>query len=141
MAEEDRMGVERVSMVDLSNASQFEVLFKYFHKNFETIAFWVCHCLFPSETSQYPHKLLANAWHLADNPDGLVGGFSGTDDNQRALPLQVTQQMLSKHQRKSEVCCLLVSGLQSYQAWREHYHDPLFGNPYPPSDQPTCMRT
>eukprot|EP00438_Fugacium_kawagutii_P034194 Skav233192 [mRNA] locus=scaffold24:332899:334305:- [translate_table: standard] len=96
MTEEDRASVERVSMVDLSNASQFEVLFEYFHMNFETIAFWVCHCLFPCETSQYPQKLLANAWHLADNPDGLVGGFSGTDDNHRALPLQVTQETLSQ---------------------------------------------
>lgn len=93
MPEEDRACVERVSMVDLSNENQLDVLYEYFHMNFETIAFWVCHCLFPCETSQYPQKLLANAWHLAQNPDGLVGGFSGTDDNHRALPLQVTQQM------------------------------------------------
>ena len=67
------------------------------------LAFWVCQCLFPSETAQYPQKLLKNAWHLAENPDGLVGGFSGTDDNHRALPLQVTQEMLgcSEHKRWS----------------------------------------
>ena len=92
MSEDVKLSVERVSMVDLSNENQMEVLYEYFHRNFETIAFWVCHCLFPSETSQYPQKLLANAWHLAENPDGLVGGFSGTDDNHRALPLQVTQK-------------------------------------------------
>ena len=91
---EERPTLERVSMVDLSNENQLEVLYTYFHKNYETIAFWVCQCLFPSETAQYPQKLLKNAWHLAENPDGLVGGFSGTDDNHRALPLQVTQEML-----------------------------------------------
>ena len=95
MQPEERAAVQRVSMVDLSNDNQLEVLHDYYHMNFETIAFWVCHCLFPSETSQYPQKLLANAWHLAENPDGLVGGFSGTDDNRRALPLQVTQQLPS----------------------------------------------
>lgn len=91
---EERPTLERVSMVDLSNENQLELLYTYFHKNYETIAFWVCQCLFPSETAQYPQKLLKNAWHLAENPDGLVGGFSGTDDNHRALPLQVTQEML-----------------------------------------------
>ena len=96
MAEEESAGVQRVSMVDLSNENQMDVLYEYFHMNFETIAFWVCHCLFPCETSQYPQKLLANAWHLADNRDGLVGGFSGTDDNHRALPLQVKQTMPSR---------------------------------------------
>ena len=72
----------------------YSTLYTYFHKNYETIAFWVCQCLFPSESAQYPQKLLKNAWQLAANPDGLVGGFSGTDDNHRALPLQVIQEML-----------------------------------------------
>ena len=79
-------------MIDLSNEQQFDVLYDNFHMNFETIAFWVCHCVFPTETSQYPNKLLANAWNLADNSCGLVSGFSGTDDNHRVLPLQVIQR-------------------------------------------------
>ena len=89
---EERATVEAASMIDLSNEQQFDVLYDIFHMNFETIAFWVCHCVFPTETSQYPKKLLANAWNLADNSCGLVSGFSGTDDNHRVLPLQVIQR-------------------------------------------------
>ncbi|CAE8648543.1 unnamed protein product, partial [Polarella glacialis] len=92
MADEARVTVDNVGKVDLSNELQFDVLYQHFHLNFETVGFWLKHCVLPVETSQFPHKLVANAWHLADNHDGLVHGFSGTNDNHRALPLQVSQK-------------------------------------------------
>ncbi|CAE7206919.1 unnamed protein product [Symbiodinium necroappetens] len=92
---EETRTVRVATMIDLSSEPQLDLLYDLFHMNFETIAFWVCQCVFPKETSQYPNKLVANAWNLADNQDGLVSGFSGTDDNHRVLPLQVTQQNLA----------------------------------------------
>jgi hypothetical protein len=60
----------------------------------ETINFWLENCVLKQETTQYPQRMTMNAWHLADNP--LVGGahmtgFSGTSDNHRLLPLQVSK--------------------------------------------------
>eukprot|EP00434_Breviolum_minutum_P034401 symbB.v1.2.030448.t1/scaffold3429.1/size56941/4 len=94
MEEEHQLSLQRVSMIDLSNEQQLLSLHEYFGMNFETIAFWVCHCIFPHETSQYPQKLVATGWDLVDNAEGLVGGFSGTNDNAMALPLQVQQKSL-----------------------------------------------
>ena len=116
MAADDRALIESATMIDLSNEQQFASLYKHFHMNFETIAFWVCQCIFPTETFQFPNKLLANAWHLADNRDGLVSGFSGTDDNQRVLPLQVTQRTCAQLLLGSDLCVLHV-GMPSWQDW------------------------
>ena len=41
MTEEDLKTVERASMIDLTNEHQMEILYEYYHMNFETIAFWV----------------------------------------------------------------------------------------------------
>jgi len=89
--EDERRVIDAVEKLDLSNELQLNLLHKYYRFNMETINFWLNHCVFPIETKQYPQKLVGNAWHLADNKDGCVHGFSGTNDNQRLLPLQVSQ--------------------------------------------------
>ena len=61
------------------------------HLNRKAISFWLNAFVFPSETMQYPYKITATPWNLANN--SRVNGFSGTDDNRLLLPLQVTQQI------------------------------------------------
>lgn len=91
---EDARMIDVVEKLDLSNEMQVNLLHKYYKFNMETVNFWLNHCVFPIETKQYPKKLVGNAWHLVDNKDGCVHGFSGTNDNQRLLPLQVKQSQV-----------------------------------------------
>jgi hypothetical protein len=80
-----------VAKLDLTNAQQLQLLHRYFSHNQAAINFWLSHCVLPSESRQYGHRLTATAWHLANNAAGAVVGFSGTNDHHRLLPLQVQQ--------------------------------------------------
>src|SRR3546814_14569760 len=74
--------LKHVSKLDLDNDILVESIVQYFHKNLATINFWLSAIIFPAECSQYPQRLMANAWHLAANTKQTPIGFSGTDDNQ-----------------------------------------------------------
>ena len=76
--------------LDLSNPQQMALLHRYFSHNMAAIDLWLAFAVLPKETQQFPQRLAASAWHLA--PRGL--GFSGTNDNQRLMPLQVHQARL-----------------------------------------------
>lgn len=84
--------LSNVDKIDTSNEEQVKELSVYFSKNMETINFWLTQCVFPSETTQFPQRLVANAWHLAEGDH--VHGFSGTKDNHLVLPFQLTQRTL-----------------------------------------------
>ena len=81
--------------VDLSNSTQFAELHSIFRRNMEAVNFFLSHIVFPSETMQYPQRLMANAWNLCDNAAQNPIGFSGTADNKLLLPLQVKQPISS----------------------------------------------
>jgi hypothetical protein len=87
--EYDREKMDRIEKIDLSNAVQRELLAKHYRFNMHTINFWLNECVFPTETMQYPHRLVATAWNLADNAKHMVAGFSGTKDLELLMPLQV----------------------------------------------------
>jgi hypothetical protein len=84
--------IDTVRKIDLSNAVQVDVLHSQYGKNICTVNFWLINCVFPIETVQYPYKIVATPWDLANNPQGQCMGFSGTDDNRDLQPLQVHQQ-------------------------------------------------
>lgn len=89
IAAADQGHLDRIQKIDLSNEVQFGLVCKYFGSNMATINFWLSSCVFPVETMQFPHRLVATGWHLADNPSQAVVGFSGTKDAELLLPLQV----------------------------------------------------
>jgi hypothetical protein len=86
--------VDDVAKVDTSNAVQVQRLYSAFSHNTATVNFWLRFVVFPAETNQYPQRLVANSWHLAEG--SRVVGFSGTNDNHRLLPLQVHQAQLEE---------------------------------------------
>ncbi|KAJ3312282.1 hypothetical protein HDU76_002913 [Blyttiomyces sp. JEL0837] len=86
---EDALQINGSEKIDLSNHLQFELLFKTFHLCTSTIDFWLDTCVFPIDTQQYPFRLSASAWDLANT--GCVIGFSGTNETKLLLPLQVKQ--------------------------------------------------
>ena len=81
--------MDDVNKVDLTNEPQMDVLHKYFGGNTEVVNFWLTFCVFPAETRVSPSYIATNAWLLAENNEGFVYGFSGTNDNHRIWPLQV----------------------------------------------------
>jgi hypothetical protein len=85
--------VDDVRKLDTSNRQQLELMHRHFSHNMAAVDFWLNSRVLPQETQQYPQRLVASAWHLADNPSGCVVGFSGTNDNHRLLPLQVKQHL------------------------------------------------
>ena len=80
-----------IEKIDLSNVHQFSSLIRYYCHNMKTINFWLNSCVFPLEMQHYPQRLTGTAWNVAENADGGVIGFSGTNDNHRILPQQVQQ--------------------------------------------------
>jgi hypothetical protein len=93
-----REKIDSVRKIDLSNAVQVDILHSQYGKNMCTVNFWLNNCVFPIETVQYPHKIVATPWDLANNPQGQCMGFSGTDDNRLLLPLQVHQHRVEDSQ-------------------------------------------
>ena len=87
---------DAVDKVDPHNTQLMDAMWAYFSHNMEVVNFWLASCVLPTETKQYPSRLTATAWHLAErasNGRGLVG-FSGTNDNHWLLPSQVQQVQL-----------------------------------------------
>jgi hypothetical protein len=96
MSDDEAAGVDDINKIDLSNEVQRDLLARVYGRNFETINFWLANVVFPSETQQFPHRLVATAWDLCGNPEGRCPiGFSGTDDNKQLLPLQASAALSS----------------------------------------------
>ena len=87
--------------VDTSNPQQMRRLLRCFSHNMAAVDFWLAFVVLPAETGQYPQRLAASAWHLAEGGGDTQGrgvvGFSGTNDNQLLLPLQVHQAAVPGH--------------------------------------------
>eukprot|EP01035_Chromulina_nebulosa_P021325 gene21325-27629_t len=93
MSREQVKKLENVAQLDVTNELQLDLLHEVYGYNMAAINFWLNNCVFPSETIQFPQSLIANAFHIANNSQGRVIGFSGTKDNHLLLPHQVEQSM------------------------------------------------
>ena len=95
MAPSDAASVDGVRKLDLSNVLQRALLCKAYTRCVPLIDFWLQARVLPSETTQYPQRLRATAWDMrCPNAKAAAGGFSGTNDQHRLLPLHVRQQPL-----------------------------------------------
>ena len=86
---EDLKKMDDVRKVDLSNVPQIDLMHKHLGRNYEVVNFWLNLIVLPGETRLCPRFIGANSWFLAQNKNGAITGFSGTNDNHRLLPLQV----------------------------------------------------
>ena len=96
MSDSEESSLDSVSKLDLTNQQQLLLLFKHYRHNYEVVNFFLEYSIFPTETMQYPGKLMANAWHLAQNAENRVNGFSGTNDTKKVMPRQVQQHTLEQ---------------------------------------------
>lgn len=119
MTVEQISALNNVDKLDPTSDVHLKLMHEVYRYNMAVINFWLGTCVFLRETMQFPQRLVANAFHLADNEQGKVVGFSGTKDNKLLLPLQVKQQvpnlqtvvatdgkMLELVLRNDEVICL-----------------------------------
>ena len=122
MQMEEQVQIDSVNKIDLSNPSMLNLMYRFYRYNMKTIHFWLSKVVLPQETMVFPHRLVANAWNLADNSRKNVLGFSGTNDTKLLLPLQLSQstpnsaqleatngKMLAMFMRNSIVHCLTTS--------------------------------
>lgn len=94
MSHTQREALDKVEKIDPTSSQQGRLLWEVYRRNTEAINFWLAYCMLPGETRQFPERLPASAWMLADVPGGRAVGFSGTNDNHRILPYQLTQRFL-----------------------------------------------
>lgn len=93
MNERQLMALDTADKLDPTSDVQLQLMHEVYRYNMAVIDFWLDISVFPRETMQFPRRLAANAFNLADNKQGNIVGFSGTKDNKRLLPLQVRQQV------------------------------------------------
>jgi hypothetical protein len=90
MTLEEQDQLQDDNRIDLTNAAQWHLLSRLYRHNIETINFWLANIVLPDDTAQFDKRLTATPWMLADDSIGRgCYGFSGTNDNNLLLPLQV----------------------------------------------------
>lgn len=60
------------------------------------IDFYLAHVVFPAEMKEFPKKLSASGWDIAEVKKHVTTGFSGTNDSRVTLPLSIQQLDLDK---------------------------------------------
>lgn len=78
--------------VNLQDRAQFtRHVYPTFRYAKGVIDYFLSHLVFPKEMKEFPHKLSASGWDIAEAKEHLTTGFSGTNDSRQVLPLDVTQ--------------------------------------------------
>ncbi|CAM4909258.1 unnamed protein product [Rotaria socialis] len=105
--------------VNLQDYHQLTVfLFPTFRHNMMVINYFLNHFVFPREAKQFPFKLVASAWDLSSSSRSkIITGFSGTNDTQLLLPVDIRQYDLPELQKTDAIVVnnLLQSENENYQ--------------------------
>jgi hypothetical protein len=81
------------SGVNTKDVQQFhQEVVPIFSRNHATIDFYLSHIIFPKAAKQFPFKLAASGWDLAEPKKNVTTGFSGTNDNHYLLPTSIVQE-------------------------------------------------
>ena len=94
---------EHFAAVNLDDDHQCrEQLFPAIRYNKRLIDYHLVHLVFPKEGREFDHKISTSAWDLAaDTHRHCKTGFSGTNDNQAALPLSIKQRDIASTKHTS----------------------------------------
>ena len=78
--------------MNIEDQDQREIyLIPLFSKNNAVIDFYLSNVVFPKEAKQFPKRLAASSWDLAEKKGFVTTGFSGTNDNRYLLPTTIVQ--------------------------------------------------
>ncbi|RLN90956.1 hypothetical protein BBJ28_00011407 [Nothophytophthora sp. Chile5] len=86
----DLTSVNLVDVVDLRTR-----VYPAIQNNQRAITYFLSTYVFPREAKQFPMRLSASAWDLAQSEQHVLG-FSGTNDTSELLPLQLVQDDLAE---------------------------------------------
>ncbi|CAF2569715.1 unnamed protein product [Rotaria sp. Silwood2] len=119
--EEDAESISSIrqwKQVNLKDAQQrTQHLFPTLRQNNLVINYFLNHFVFPHESKQFPHKLVASPWDLSSSlRSKIITGFSGTNDTQLLLPIHICQYDLPEL-RKTDA--IVLNNL--LQPMNEHY--------------------
>ncbi|KAF8315426.1 hypothetical protein DL93DRAFT_2057188 [Clavulina sp. PMI_390] len=67
------------------------LLHPFFGQSPGVINFYLSYIVFPKQAREFPQRLTASAWDLAEAREFVTTGFSGTNDNRFLLPNSITQ--------------------------------------------------
>jgi len=85
--------LQKVIGVNVEDQDQREkYLIPLFSKNYAVIDFYLSNVVFPREAKQFPMRLAASSWDLAEKKGLVTTGFSGTNDNRYLLPTTIDQK-------------------------------------------------
>ncbi|CAF4672381.1 unnamed protein product [Rotaria sp. Silwood1] len=121
--EEDNDTIARIKQwkqVNLKDKHQrTEQLFPTFRRNMQVINYFLNNFVYPYESKQFPHKLIASPWDLSSSArKKIMTGFSGTNDTQLLLPVHIHQCDLPELKKTDAV---VLNNL--LQPKNEHYRD------------------
>ena len=93
---------KRVNLKDYQQRTQ--LLFPTLRYNMLVINYFLNHFVFLQEAKQFPQKLVASAWDLSSSlREKIITGFSGTNDTQLLLPVNIRQCDLAELQKTDAV--------------------------------------
>ncbi|CAF1073549.1 unnamed protein product, partial [Rotaria magnacalcarata] len=121
--EEDNVTIVHIKQwkqVNLKDKHQrTEQLFPTFRRNIQVINYFLNNFVYPHESKQFPHKLIASPWDLSSSArKKIMTGFSGTNDTQLLLPVHIQQCDLSELKKTDAV---VLNNLLKPK--NEHYQD------------------
>ncbi|UJR20208.1 hypothetical protein I4U23_023339 [Adineta vaga] len=106
-----------VNLKDYQQKTQY--LFPKLRYNMLVVNYFLNHFVFPREAKQFPYKLIASAWDLSSSSRSkIITGFSGTNDTQLLLPIDIRQDDLPELQKTDAIVVnnLLQRENESYQS-------------------------
>ncbi|KAG9125251.1 hypothetical protein FRC07_008397 [Ceratobasidium sp. 392] len=84
--------LRQLSGVNLKDHDQFtNYIIPTFSRNAAVVDFFLSSVVFPKHAKQFPYKLSASGWDLAETKAQVTTGFSGTNDNRYLLPSSIAQ--------------------------------------------------
>ena len=113
--------IPSIQSINFDNEEACRALENGFSKNRDFINFYLNHIVFPDEGKYYPRRLAASSWNIPA-PAGChpTIGFSGTNDNQYILPMNIEQkdQLSTSHVNAADLNKVLQPENRSYSVMR-----------------------
>ncbi|KAG8930354.1 hypothetical protein FRC02_004308 [Tulasnella sp. 418] len=77
--------------IDINDPEQSKELHQHLHHNQAVVDFFLSHVVFPRDAKEFPKKISASGWDLAEERRHVTTGFSGTNDGRYLLPTSILQ--------------------------------------------------
>lgn len=96
--------LRKLNRINIKDREQFQDrITPIFSCNLAVINFFLSSVVFPEAVKQFPHKLCASAWDIAECKPHITTGFSGTNDNRYLLPTSISSAEPLENITKSEL--------------------------------------